>query len=108
MIGARVLRRLWRTGHDTPIRAVQESAIQSGSVAIIVPVLDEAHRLASCLDGLLTQGEEVAEMLIVDGGSTDHTRDLVRAYACRDRRLRLVEAGPAPIGWNGKVWGLSN
>ena len=108
VLGARVLWRLWRTGHDTPIRAVQESAIPSGSVTIIVPVLDEAHRIASCLDGLLAQGPEVSEMLIVDGGSTDDTRDLVRAYARRDRRLRLVEAGPAPIGWNGKVWGLSN
>jgi dolichol-phosphate mannosyltransferase len=76
-------------------------------VAIIVPVLDEARRVASCLDGLLVQGPEVAEMLIVDGGSTDDTRDLVRAYARRDRRLRLVEAGPAPADWNGKVWGLS-
>ena len=108
MLGARVLARLWRTGHDTPIRAVRESAIQSGSVAIIVPVLNEAQRLASCLDGLLTQGQEVPEILIVDGGSTDHTRELVRAYACRDGRLRLVEAGPAPTDWNGKVWGLSS
>ena len=60
------------------------------------------------LDGLLAQGPEVGEMLIVDGGSTDTTRDLVRAYARRDPRLRLVEAGLAPDGWNGKVWGLSN
>ena len=59
-----------------------------------------------CLDGLLAQGPEVGEILIVDGGSTDGTRDLVRAYARRDRRLRLVEAGPAPDDWNGKVWGL--
>jgi dolichol-phosphate mannosyltransferase len=108
VLGARVVWRLWRTGHGTPIRAVQESAIQSGSVAIMVPVLDEAHRIASCLDGLLAQGPEAADMLIVDGGSTDETRDLVRVYARRDRRLRLVEAGPAPTDWNGKVWGLSN
>ena len=79
VLGARVLWRLWRTGHDTPIRPVQPSAVQSGSVAIIVPVLDEAHRIARCLDGLLAQGPEVAEILIVDGGSTDETRDLVRA-----------------------------
>ena len=108
VLGARVVWRLWRTGGDVPIRPVPTSAVAAGAVAIIVPVLDEAQRLPSCLDGLLTQGLEVAEMLIVDGGSTDDTRDLVRAYARRDRRLRLVEAGPAPIGWNGKVWGLSN
>src|SRR5436305_14194467 len=77
-------------------------------MAIGVPVLDEAQRLRPCLNGLLAQGPEVAEILIVDGGSTDDTRDLVRAYARRDRRLRLVEAGPATADWNGKVWGLAN
>lgn len=107
-LGARVVSRLWRTGRDVPIRSVVPSSIASGAVAVIVPVLDEAHRLPACLDGLLAQGPEVGEMLIVDGGSTDDTRDLVRAYAQRDRRLRLVEAGPAPNAWNGKVWGLSS
>ena len=107
MLGARVLWRLWRTGHDAPIHAVQESAIQSGSVAIIVPVLNEAHRLASCLDGLLAQGPETGEILIVDGGSHDHTREMIRARASGDKRLRLVEADRAPTDWNGKVWGLS-
>jgi len=107
-LGARVVWRLGRTGHDVPIRTVPESAIESGTLAVIVPVLDEAHRLTPCLDGLLAQGPEVGEILIVDGGSADHTRDLVRVYARRDPRMRLVEAGPAPSGWNGKVWGLAN
>jgi dolichol-phosphate mannosyltransferase len=107
-LAGRVVCRLWRTGHDVPIRTAPESAIESGTLAVIVPVLDEAQRLTPCLDGLLAQGPEVGEILIVDGGSADHTRDLVRAYARRDRRLRLVEAGPAPSGWNGKVWGLAN
>ena len=79
---------------------------QTGAVTVVGPVLNEAQRLAPCLDGLLGQGPEVGEILIVDGGSTDGTRDLVRAYARRDRRMRLVEAGPAPDDWNGKVWGL--
>jgi len=107
-LGARVVWRLWRTGYDVPIRAVSESSGEYGTLAIIVPVLDEAHRLTPCLHGLLAQGPDVGEILIVDGGSADHTRDLVRAYARRDPRMRLVEAGPAPSGWNGKVWGLAN
>ena len=105
-LGVRVVWRLWRTGREVPIRAVLPPAIEPGAVAVVVPVLNEAHRLAACLDGLLAHGTEVGEMLIVDGGSTDGTRDLVRAYARRDGRLMLVEAGPAPDDWNGKVWGL--
>jgi dolichol-phosphate mannosyltransferase len=105
-LGVRVVWRLWRTGREVPIHAVPPPAIEPGAVAVVVPVLNEAHRLAACLDGLLAHGTEVGEMLIVDGGSTDGTRDLVRAYARRDGRLMLVEAGPAPDDWNGKVWGL--
>jgi len=106
-LGARVVWRLWRTGGDVPIRAVPQGAIEARAVAVVVPILNEAHRLAPCLDGLLGQGPEVGEILIVDGGSTDGTCELVRSYACRDQRLRLVEAGRAPVDWNGKVWGLA-
>ncbi len=106
VLGVRVVWRLWRTGREAPICAVPPQAIAPGAVAVVVPVLNEAHRLAPCLDGLLAHGHEVGQILIVDGGSTDGTRDLARAYARRDGRLRLVEAGPAPDDWNGKVWGL--
>ncbi len=36
----------------------------------------------------------------------DGTPDLVRRYAARDERVRLIEANPVPEGWNGKAWGL--
>ncbi len=75
-------------------------------VSIIVPVLDECLRLARCLDGLIAQGPEVREILVVDGGSTDGTQKLVFAYTERDPRVRLIEAGIAPERWNGKVWNL--
>jgi dolichol-phosphate mannosyltransferase len=75
-------------------------------VDVLLPVLNEAERLDDCLAGLLAQGAEVGQVLVVDGGSRDGTADLVRTYAARDRRVRLVEAGPAPPNWNGKVWGL--
>ena len=106
-LAARVVWRLARTGRDVPIRSVPPGSIEPGAVAVIVPALNEAHRLGPCLEGLLAFGNEVGEIMIVDGGSTDGTRDLVRTCARRDRRLRLVEAGRAPEDWNGKVWGLA-
>jgi dolichol-phosphate mannosyltransferase len=102
----RVAWRLLRTGRDTPIRAAPQAAIPNGSVSIIVPVLNEADRLGRCLDGVITQGPEVGEILVVDCGSYDATCDLVVEYARRDERIRLVQAGQAPADWNGKVWGL--
>jgi len=75
-------------------------------VSVIVPVLNERTRLERCLDGLIAQGEEVAEIIIVDGGSDDGTQELVFTYIQRDSRMYLVNASPIPSNWNGKAWGL--
>lgn len=77
-----------------------------GSVSVVLTTLDEEHRLQPCLDGLLLQGPEVAEILVVDSRSSDGTRELIHAAAERDGRVRLVEDGPLPEGWVGKVWAL--
>ncbi len=75
-------------------------------VSVIVPVLNERMRLEPCLDGLVAQGEEVAEIIVVDGGSDDGTQELVSRYIRDNDRICLVDASPIPSGWNGKAWGL--
>lgn len=77
-----------------------------GSVSVVVATLDEEHRLGRCMDGLLRQGPEVAEILVVDSRSGDGTRDIIADAARRDSRVRLVDDGPLPEGWVGKVWAL--
>jgi dolichol-phosphate mannosyltransferase len=76
------------------------------TISAIVPVLNEARRLGPCLQGLAEQGPWLREILVVDGGSHDATRELVASYAHRDPRIRLVDAAPVPDTWNGKAWGL--
>jgi dolichol-phosphate mannosyltransferase len=75
-------------------------------VNVIVPVLNEAARIEACLDGLLGQSESVAEILVVDGGSSDGTQAIVERYGSLDRRVRLIDANPVPSDWTGKAWGL--
>jgi dolichol-phosphate mannosyltransferase len=106
VLGVRVAWRMLRTGRDTPIRAAPQAAIAAGTIGVIVPVLNEANRLSRCLEGAITQGSEVGEILVVDSGSHDATCDLVHEYARRDGRIGLIQAGPAPADWNGKIWGL--
>lgn len=81
-------------------------ALEYERVSVIVPVLNERDRLSPCLEGLIAQGEEVAEIVVVDGGSVDGTQQLVCTYAQSDPRVRLVDASPIPSTWNGKAWGL--
>jgi dolichol-phosphate mannosyltransferase len=75
-------------------------------VTIILPVLNEGRRIGPCLDSLSRQPAELVEMLVVDGGSTDDTKDIVAHYGERDRRVRCVDAAPVDSAWTGKAWGL--
>lgn len=76
------------------------------SVSVIVATLNEAHRIAPCLDGLMAQPAPLSEILVVDSRSTDGTGELVARAAQRDARVRLITDDPLPDGWVGKVWAL--
>lgn len=103
--GVRVAWRLLATTRGERIVARDDPRPRE-RVSVIVPVLNEQHRVWPCLKGLLAQPPEVAEILVVDGGSDDGTPGLVSALTARDSRLRLIDASPIPEGWNGKAYGL--
>lgn len=107
VLALRVVKRLLATAQGERLQpATSSSEAETQPLAVIVPVLNESHRLGPCLDGLLEQGREVAEILVVDGGSCDGTQALVATYRQRDPRICLIDASPVPAGWNGKTWGL--
>ncbi len=102
--GVRAALRMLVTAGGAPLaRAAQRGP---GSVAAIVPVLNEEGRVGASLDSLMLCGAELGEIVVVDGGSTDGTRAVVEAAAARDARVRFVDAAPTPAGWNGKAWNL--
>lgn len=70
-------------------------------VSVIVPARNEQEELGACLDGLLAQTYPSMEILVVDGASTDGTRDIARA---RGPRVQLIDEPPLPEGWIGKSW----
>lgn len=102
LLAVRVLPRLVRR----PDRLRLTEGAPGGRVAVVLPVLDEEARLAGCLKTLLDQDPAVAEILVVDGGSTDRTLDVARRLGSGRRRFRFLDASPVPAGWNGKAWGL--
>ncbi len=75
-------------------------------ISVLLPVLNEAKRIPRALDGLIAQPEEVQEILVIDGGSSDGTQSIVASYRAKDPRVRLIDASPVDPQWTGKAWGL--
>ncbi|HKV90167.1 MAG TPA: glycosyltransferase family 2 protein, partial [Thermoplasmata archaeon] len=70
-------------------------------VSVVIAARNEELDLGPALDGLLLQRYPSLEIIVVDGGSTDRTREVARA---RGPRVRLIEEPPLPPGWVGKNW----
>ena len=59
-------------------------------VSIIVPTFNYGHFISQALDSVVTQSYLTWECIIIDDGSTDHTREIVDGYCASDRRFRYV------------------
>ena len=79
---------------------------QIGQVSVVVPTLNEAKRIAPCLEGLSKQTYEVREILVVDSRSQDGTQEIVQKAQTTDPRLRLLTDNPLPHDWVGRPWAL--
>jgi dolichol-phosphate mannosyltransferase len=102
-----LLSRLLQAPHRTPPLSLQPATPDLlGQVSIVVPTLNEAHRISPCLEGLSRQSYEVREMIVVDSRSQDGTIDRVKAAQAHDPRLRLITDDPLPTGWVGRPWAL--
>ena len=59
-------------------------------VCAVVPVLDEEKHIAKCVESLLSQTVPI-DIIIVDGGSTDHTLKILQEYDDKIKILHNVE-----------------
>jgi glycosyltransferase involved in cell wall biosynthesis len=62
-------------------------------VSIIVPCRNEEEFIGRCLDSLLAQDypKNKIEMLVIDGASTDSTREIIKSYIQKDNRIKLFD-----------------
>jgi glycosyltransferase involved in cell wall biosynthesis len=73
-------------------------------ITIFLPTLNEGHGIERCLDSLLAQDSPNCEIevLAIDGGSRDNTREILESYAARDSRVRVLtnEKRRTPFAYN--------
>jgi glycosyltransferase involved in cell wall biosynthesis len=60
-------------------------------ITVLTCAYNEENFISEAMESILRQSYNDFEYLIVDDGSTDGTRDIIKQYANRDNRLRLVE-----------------
>jgi teichuronic acid biosynthesis glycosyltransferase TuaG len=78
------------------------------TISVIMPSYNSILNIKSAIDALIMQNFESWELLVIDGGSTDGTIDIIKEYSVRDNRIRLFvnydDAGPA----EARLFGIKN
>ena len=60
-------------------------------VSVVVPIYNAEEYIAECLDSILGQSYRDLEIVCVDDGSKDHSRDIICDYAKKDSRIKLLK-----------------
>lgn len=59
-------------------------------ISVIIPVYNEEAHLARCLDSVLSQTYDRLEIITVDDGSTDRSPEILKEYAAKDKRIKII------------------
>jgi len=86
-----------------PLRAVKDAVepmeeTSTIKLSICIPTLNRGSFIGETLESILLQATDEVEIVIVDGGSTDSTQDVVRQYQQRFPNLRYVREYPEQRG----------
>jgi len=60
------------------------------TLAVVIPNYNNSKYLPQCLDSVLSQDYPINEIIIYDDLSTDGSRDLLKQYADKDSRIKLI------------------
>lgn len=61
------------------------------AISLLVPIYNVERYLAECLDSAIGQTFGDIEVICINDGSTDSSRDIIEAYLGRDPRVRVID-----------------
>ena len=67
---------------------VPRPSIDLPAVSVVIPAHNYGHFLSTAIDSVLAQSHSALEVVVVDDGSTDDTREVVASYS--DPRVRYI------------------
>src|SRR5436305_11764547 len=62
----------------------------SPAVSVLMPVYNAQRYIAAAVQSILDQTFTDFELIVVDDGSTDRSGDILRGFAARDPRVKLI------------------
>jgi glycosyltransferase involved in cell wall biosynthesis len=62
-------------------------------VSVVIPTYNRAHLIGRALDSVLGQVEPGDEVIVIDDGSSDNTKDVVESYGDKVRFVRITNSG---------------
>lgn len=86
-----------------------EKNVSSPKITVIVPVYNDEKFLDKCLLSLQNQSLDAKkiEILIINDGSTDNSRNIIQKYVDKNRNFRVIDQNNAGLFVSRKV-GLEN
>lgn len=64
--------------------------VQNPKVSIVIPVYNVAPFLRQCLDSAVNQTLQDIEIICVNDGSTDASPEILKEYAAKDPRIKII------------------
>jgi glycosyltransferase involved in cell wall biosynthesis len=70
-----------------------DSVASTAQASLVIPSYNRAHLIAETIDSALNQTLPFAEIIVVDDGSTDHTRSVLARFGSRIRTIFTTNQG---------------
>jgi len=77
-------------------------------ISVIIPTYNRAHYLPETINSVLLQDNVYTEIIVIDDGSTDNTKDVVDKYEDKVRYVYQKNSGPSAARNNGIIHANGN
>ena len=67
-------------------------------ISVVVPIFNVENYIGPCLDSILNQTFKEFEVICVNDGSTDSSLDILKEYAAKDNRIKIINKDNAGYG----------
>lgn len=76
-------------------------------VSVIVPVYNVQNFIGKCIESILSQTFKDFELLLVNDGATDHSKEICEKFAEIDNRVRVLNKKNGGLS-DARNYGLDN